>query len=405
MDIADIISTEFASFDAYTPVSKLAGAFEDPTLKAVVVTDGGEFEGLITRKQLEASHRHPQQKARSIVWPVPTVERYEDVREVARLMIGGDTLVLPVVANDEVVGVVTADAMLRKVQPFLSVLTVDDVATWGVTTISENTTLGEALHQFRENRVTHLPVVDGGNLTGMLSLSDVIDFTTRDVARSQGGSPRGFDEHGGAGARAGYRSHGGFGERGETDRLLDLPVRDVLTAPVATIEPSRPLDEAVGEMFDRGTSSLVVTRDGRADGIVTKTDVLESLTWTDRARSSVQVFGIELLDDISYDEVSDMIDDVARKYGDMTVLEAKVHLHEHDETYRGLPLILARIRLYTDRGYFVAQDEGFGASHALHLARNALEREVLKGKTYGRTKKHPDEDYWSKMQGWWLTGD
>ncbi|WP_306060904.1 CBS domain-containing protein [Natronococcus wangiae] len=95
---------------------------------------------------------------------------------------------------------------------------------------------------------------------------------------------------------------------------------------MATIEPSRPLDEAVETMLDRGASSLIATADGRADGIVTKTDVLESLTWTDRARSPVQVFGANLLDDITYDEVSNMIDAVARKYGDITVLEAKIHL-------------------------------------------------------------------------------
>ncbi len=61
-------------------------------------------------------------------------------------------------------------------------------------------------------------------------------------------------------------------------------------------------------MFDRDTSSLVVTTDGTADGIVTKTDVLESLIWTDRAYSPVQMFRFELLDNISYDEVSDMTD-------------------------------------------------------------------------------------------------
>lgn len=88
----------------------------------------------------------------------------------------------------------------------------------------------------------------------------------------------------------------------------------------------------------------------------------------------------------------------------MNVLNAKVHLHEHDETFRGMPLLLARIRLYTDKGHFIASSEGFGASHALHLARNALERKILEGKTYGKSKKHPEEEYWERMYGCWLTG-
>jgi hypothetical protein len=88
----------------------------------------------------------------------------------------------------------------------------------------------------------------------------------------------------------------------------------------------------------------------------------------------------------------------------MTVLEAKIHLHEHDETLRGTPLVLARVRLYTDQGYFVAADEGFGASYAIYTAMNALEREVLKGRTYAERKKHPDVEHWRWYLGWWLTG-
>ena len=71
---------------------------------------------------------------------------------------------------------------------------------------------------------------------------------------------------------------------------------------------------------------------------------------------------------------------------------------------RGVPLIYARIRLFTDKGLFIAEDEGYGARHALHMARNALERQILEGKEYGRSKKHPDEEYWDRLFGWWLSG-
>ncbi|MEF8824749.1 MAG: CBS domain-containing protein [Halapricum sp.] len=50
---------------------------------------------------------------------VPTVDRTEDVREVARLMIGSDAKTLPVLDDDRVVGVVTGDAVLEAVRPVL----------------------------------------------------------------------------------------------------------------------------------------------------------------------------------------------------------------------------------------------------------------------------------------------
>jgi len=51
-----------------------------------------------------------------------------------------------------------------------------------------------------------------------------------------------------------------------------------------------------------------------------------------------------------------------------------------------MPLVLARIRLVTDRGYFTADGEGYGASHALRLAANKVERQILKGKHTGGRK-------------------
>jgi hypothetical protein len=159
-------------------------------------------------------------------------------------------------------------------------------------------------------------------------------------------------------------------------------------------------------MLEQDVSSLVVVGPdaGAPDGIVTKTDVLRSLTWSARGRRAVNVVGMDLLDDVSYEEIVDMIEDLVAKYGRMSLLEAKVHLHEHDETFRGTPLILARIRLYTDRGHFIASGEGYGARHAIHLARNALERQILEGKTYGRSKKPPEDEVREKLYGWWLSG-
>ena len=98
------------------------------------------------------------------------------------------------------------------------------------------------------------------------------------------------------------------------------------------------------------------------------------------------------------------VERMASKYGEMSVIKASIELQEHKEQTRGVPLVLARIRLVTDRGYFTADGEGYGASHALRLAANAVERQLLKGKTYGQSKKHPDTDEQEQLYGWWLGG-
>ncbi|WP_458186319.1 CBS domain-containing protein [Haladaptatus sp. NG-WS-4] len=403
MDISEILSTKFTEFDIGTPLSKVAGAFENQELDAVVVTDGDEYRGVVSRRQLASSSNQPSAKVGSQVQHVPTVDRTEDVREVARLMIGSDAKTLPVLdADDRVIGVVTGDAVLEAVRPFLDAATVDDAYTAELISATPETTIGKALNMLREAGIAHLPVVDGEDLVGMLSLHDVIEFTTRGGSKSQGGSSSGFGGRGGGG-----QNRGGFGAReGDADRMLDLPVRNLMSDAASTVERSAPLDEVVETMFEQEISSLVVMADDTDNpvGIITKTDVIEALTWERDDRNAVQVFGLDLLEGMDYDDVSALIESMTSKYGEMSVIKASIELQEHKEQSRGVPLVLARIRLVTDRGYFTADGEGYGASHALRLAANAVERQLLKGKTYGQSKKHSDTDEQAQLYGWWLGG-
>ena len=405
MDITEIVSTSFTEFDIGTPLSKVAGAFENQELDAVVVTDGDEYRGVVSRQQLASSSNQPSAKVGSQVQHVPAVERTEDVREVARLMIGSDAKTLPVLDDERVYGVVTADAVLAAVRPFLDAATVDEAYSAELISVPPETGIGKALNTLREAGIAHLPVVEDDEVVGMLSLYDVIEFTTRGGSRSQGGSS---GDNVGGGGKAGGGSHGGFGAReGESDRMLDLPVRNLMSNAVVTIGRDATLDEVVETMFEQEISSLVVTdsETGEPSGIVTETDVIKALTWEkDDGRQPVQVFDLDLLDGMDYDGVSALIESMTSKYGDMQVIKASIELQEHKEQTRGVPLVLARIRLVTDRGYFTADGEGYGASHALRLAANTVERQLLKGKTYGQSKKHPDTEEQEKLYGWWLGG-
>lgn len=403
MDISDIVTAEFETVDVDARVSAFEGTIRNSPARAVVVTEDGEYRGLVTERQLVGGRIDPATKAGGLVWHVARVRPTDDIRAVAARLIGSSARALPVFGGEEVVGIVTTEAILGKVQPYLGVLTVADVYSPEPVTVTPETTLGEALHVFRERGITHLPVVEDGSLRGLVSLVDVIRFAGREMRRGQGGSSS--FAAGGSESGRGADSHGGFGERaGEIDRMLDLPVADVMTDVVETVVPDSPLDEAVDRMLDADVGSLVVVDGDEPVGIVTSTDVLESLTWNGESRIPVQITNVDLLDDITEAEVADMIESVAGKYSRMRILEANVFLHEHDERFRGTPLVMARIRLFTDRGHFVGTGEGYGASHALHLARNVLEREILDGKEYALTKKHPTPEELTRMLGWWLTG-
>ncbi len=112
-------------------------------------------------------------------------------------------------------------------------------------------------------------------------------------------------------------------------------------------------------------------------GIVTKTDVLRALTFTEEETLDVQITNVELVDGISREEIRESIAQVAEKYQEMTVVHAHVRFHEHKEKLRGTPLLQAQIRLRTSHGQVAGSGEGYGADHAFHVALDKLERNVL----------------------------
>lgn len=131
--------------------------------------------------------------------------------------------------------------------------------------------MGEAYELIRDKGIRHLPVVDDEEyVIGLVSDRDFQramqvdqpDFISGRVAQPE------FDPN----AR----------------------VRDFMSWPVEVIDEARPLSEAARAMIDQKISALLVTREGRAVGIVTTDDLLkaflrESESVVERARNEITV--------------------------------------------------------------------------------------------------------------------
>jgi ribosome-associated translation inhibitor RaiA len=129
---------------------------------------------------------------------------------------------------------------------------------------------------------------------------------------------------------------------------------------------------------DYGGIVVTPTEDDRLiAGILTKTDVLRALTFTEEEYMDVQITNIELLETLSREEVRASIEEVADKYGEMQVQHAHVRLQSHKEKLRGTPLIRCQIRLRTSVGQVAGSGEGYGAESAFRVALDKLERNVI----------------------------
>jgi acetoin utilization protein AcuB len=94
---------------------------------------------------------------------------------------------LPVVVNDKLVGIVT-DRDVRDAYPsslrlfrgkdideFGESHIVEELMTYNVVTVSPQTSLREAAQRLRKQRFGALPVVEDGELVGIITRSDILD--------------------------------------------------------------------------------------------------------------------------------------------------------------------------------------------------------------------------------------
>ena len=367
MDITDIVMTEFVEVGVDERLAKVRARFEEENPRGVIVTDDGEYEGVIGESELVKSRIQDDTKASVLMTSAPRVDNHEDVREVARLLVEGDVRIAPVFRGETLAGIITTDAILEAVVENLDALVVDQLYTEEVISIGAKSSVGQAINRLREHGISRLPVVDeAGGLDGVLTTHDIVDFVVRDHERQHKGD-----------------------RSGDNDRMLDLPVENLMSSPVVTADLDESVQTAVERMFDNDISGLVVTGDdGTVAGVVTKTDVLRALTFTEEETMDVQITNVELLETISREEIVESITTVVDKYQEMNVMHAHVRFHEHKEKLRGTPLIQAQIRLRTSHGQLAGSGEGYGANHAFHVALDKLERNVLELKGINADKEY-----------------
>jgi CBS domain-containing protein len=129
-----------------------------------------------------------------------------------------------------------------------SLATVRDWMTSGVSTLRRSDSLEVADGVMCLGHIRHLPVVEGGEVVGVLS--------ERDLLRSALGTAM------------------ALGIQRPQELMRSVQVGDVMSAPPVTIEPGAPVQRAARAMEEARIGCLPVVEAGRLIGILTQTDVL-----------------------------------------------------------------------------------------------------------------------------------
>lgn len=179
-----------------------------------------------------------------------TVESNQNLGNAAKMMIDNKIGGIPVVDNGELIGIVTKTDFIKTCQgiPYTDNIIKDRMKT-DLMTVNPQDRLVHARRMIIDENVGRLIVMDGDNLEGII--------TAKDIACSM----------------VSFRKV--VPDKYQSARIRNLIVEDIMTQNVRTIEENATLADASTMMIDENFSGIPVMNDNNdITGIITKTDLM-----------------------------------------------------------------------------------------------------------------------------------
>ena len=115
---------------------------------------------------------------------VHTIGRGETVSQAVRLLVNHGVGSLVVVEGKAVAGIITERDVLRladRMPDRLGTVTVDEAMTRELVLVTPGDDVAHVMEVMTRNRVRHLPVMEGDELVGIISIGDVVNELRRDA--------------------------------------------------------------------------------------------------------------------------------------------------------------------------------------------------------------------------------
>ncbi|MGA2385835.1 MAG: CBS domain-containing protein [Candidatus Bathyarchaeia archaeon] len=378
----DVYSKGFSGVQENDTLSRCLEAFEKgrPPVLAVL-NDKGKYEGMITRRAILRSRLDLNaSKVKTLMKTAPPVTVDFSLSKMAKLMIESGLRQLPVFDKSKLLGFVTDENIIHAaVMLEWGASKVETIMTRAPHTLEADRSVGAVLSVMREYGVSHVPIMEGGRLVGMISIQDILENIYWPQRRQTTGDI--------------------VGEKIET---LSVAAKGIMSRPAVTVDPQTSLRDAEKAMHDHDISCLAITSNERLVGVVTKLDFLEPISQLEVAERKLSVqFGVKEVE-ISPEQQAFMMeefDSFTRKYeGAFQLGTLFVYMKSHGNTsLRGTPMIQCRLQFRTVRGTFVSASEGWGVEPTFKVALERLDRRLLRSKELLAYNPRYARDYLRKI--------
>ncbi|KXB08173.1 hypothetical protein AKJ56_01720 [candidate division MSBL1 archaeon SCGC-AAA382N08] len=356
-------------------VSDVIGLMVKHNLEEVPVVQDDQVVGVLSDTLfIERRNLSFSTKIKNVVHKGPSVDEDDSIIDVSELLLSSGYRGVPVTSKSgDYIGFLTRKN-LTEVIPQLDELkktTVKEFMTPSPATIQNHEDITKAKAMMEKYDVRVLPVVDNrGTLLGMVGIKDFM---------KEGFWPMN--------ARMTRQEKGDrTGER----ESQEIEAQNIMSEPAITIDPDSTIPEAAEKMIEHDISTLVVTKNDEIRGILTRYDLIELLTsFREKKEVYVQINGVKEGPEV-YDHMYDLILGFLEKINKVLkplVLNVHVVSHRQGGTQRKYSV---RLRLSTDHGMLYAKEIDWNMMKALDGALDSLKKRIFQKKEKRLDKRrHP----------------
>ena len=258
MQIKNLMSEDIITIDKDQNLSDALKLLRKHNVSRLPVTNNKQLVGIISERDIAdklGSSKYESMPASRLhissvmVKDVFTVPQTMQLDEVARLMLENGIGSVPVMEDDEMVGIVSkADFVTLAVGIAFDKIAVKEIMTKGLIAVSPTERLVHARRQMKDNHIGRLPVVDEDVLEGMVTSKDLmrafIDFRKK------------------------------VPEKYQKSQIKEVLVEDVMSSNPTFATKEATISEVAKIMIETGYNGLPVVEDNKVVGIITQTDIL-----------------------------------------------------------------------------------------------------------------------------------
>ena len=259
MQIKNLMSEDLITVDKDQNLSDALKLLRKHNVSRLPVTNNKKLVGIISERDIAnklGSSKYESMPASRLhissvmVKDVLTVPQTMQLEEVAKLMLDNGIGSVPVMDDEKMIGIVSkADFVTLANGIAFDKITVKEIMSNGVTSVSPTERLIHARRLMLESHVGRLPVIDEEQLVGMITSKDLmrafIDFRKK------------------------------VPEKYQKSQIKEVLIEDIMSTNPTYVTKDMSITEVSKLIMETGYNGLPVVEDNHVVGIITQTDILK----------------------------------------------------------------------------------------------------------------------------------